>query len=287
MSDSISSYWKVGSGLKPGDRCTDIAFLRIPSTYPSSALDNVSEQLAVFGFQTVFAEHQGIGCTPEADDSHVFFTDYFKQIGNILTVASRYFYDEAEVFMNTVLHRLEKPYSVLDFRLAGGGFVFNSQKRRVFFDTTFYHELLDGSKKIAKEGLFALGVHGYVVTALDNVKTLLRDDLDFHVSFFTGKDQKLHALVSQSFLDGWGTSLKGMKTHVIPDREIKAGGANIADLQNGRVLLAPNRKDAPTGFNFLIHYLEVPSVSTEQRRRVRIMFPLSFVFPLLLVRLVS
>ncbi len=244
---------------------TDFVVIRHPGRHlvTDQAMHSFAKELSGMNFALLIISPDLV----DDDVEHRFYpTDSFRQIGQHLTT----FYHEDLPQVKKFLHERYKkiadrlPYDThpsTTFR--GGDFLYEDTHKTFVYarnhafsevDSTSHGRWLAGRNQEAEMFLDKLKSWGITkIIPIDVGKTHLPGmhdldfgaDLDFLLSIYTGKDDKLHAIAAESL----AIKLPGglfPNIHIIPDSEASKGGCNLADIGGGRVLVLPDPRATPT-----------------------------------------
>lgn len=249
---------------------TDVVVIR-PSEWSSEdGVKDLVSKLSLKGFLPVMQPHH----LPYWDeDSHDkwFPTDSFRDLGSIVLVNHPHEFANVlrriqPILGPAVVNRLRQ--KAIDFELAGAHYLHLNDQKEIFYDVDYIDNSgwisEDGADKIKKQ-LERMRTTGWQIYPIHHGDFLLGDrvrpDFDFVYSIFLGKGNKIHGLIHPALADRIPLDIQ---THQLPEKEIEMGGANVADLRGGRVLVCANSKDAPIAFELLTKYaraeiIEAPS----------------------------
>ncbi|MDD3647875.1 MAG: hypothetical protein PHS44_05260 [Candidatus Dojkabacteria bacterium] len=151
-------------------------------------------------------------------------------------------------------------YNVTYFPIAGGHYIYSSKFKLLICGWGLGNtaKLVAKPKLIGQvdQALTSLHENGWRIEYADALNSSLtpggrREDLDFLMSLYDGRDGEPHVLVAESFERQVPGCIKQANIHVVSTQEAIAGGCNIADVGNGRYLLAPPKGVAPSVFRVL------------------------------------
>ena len=241
-----------------GQQYSDVVVIRPPESVSEEELSAFVSQLSLRGFLPLVQPHAGTVGYDELETGW-YPTDRFREVGSWIFDHSIDELDDVIDFLRRIL-RYDQITSIERKIIrvpeaAGGNYVYHSP-----FKTFIY-----AANRISLPWDISLrmGIEGWNLSPVDTSNTSLNgyeEDLDFLLSSpFLGRDGNLHVISASSFIDKVPPLFL---YHEIPDSEAALGGCNIADCQNGSLLIAPHPDDAPTTFGILQEFAAADIMTT-------------------------
>ncbi|MBI4226321.1 hypothetical protein HY612_04375 [Candidatus Roizmanbacteria bacterium] len=275
-SDDFSSLpFRVTGERKNYPSATDVVVIRPPEAVSESEIQGLASILSQRGFISILLPRE------ESRYDRWYPTDSFREVGQWLFESGGSELEEILQYARNLLPQSElesiRSHSVrVPTEFTGGNYVhFDPSKLFVYaedqmigpnpkYSNDFLKRMRKRDEAEIKQVLGMMKKNGWQLVPvrtrgfkLPGKTTVNDEDLDFLLSLFQGKDNKPHAIVASSFV---GRTPRKFSTHQIPDSEALRGGCNIADLRQGKVLVIPNRLDAPTTHRILSQFAH-PSIN--------------------------
>ncbi len=241
-----------------GQQYTDVVVIRPPESVSEEELSAFVSQLSLRGLLPLVQPRAGTVGYDEGETGW-YPTDVIREVGIWIFDNSIDELDDVMDFLRKILPddqitNIERKIIRVP-EVSGGNYVYHNPSKTFVYATNEISLPRNISSRMKSERW-----HLIPVDTSDTSLNGYEDDLDFLLSSpFLGRDGHLHVISASSFIHKVPTYFS---THEIPDSEAALGGCNIADCQNGRLLIAPHPDDAPATFEILQEFATVDIMTT-------------------------
>ncbi len=245
-----------------GQQYTDVVVVRPPEPVSEEELSAFVSQLSLRGLLPLVQPRAGTRGYDQ-DETGWYPTDAFREIGPWIFDNSIDQLDDVMDFLRRIL--ADDQITNIERKIirvpeaSGGNYVYHNPSKTFVY--TVNEIILPGniSNRMRHNGWCLTPVDTTNITLNEDGHSI-KEDLDFLLSSpFLGSDGRLHVISASSFIHKVPPYFV---IHEIPDVEAALGGCNIADCQNGSLLIAPHPDNTPTTFEILQEFAPVNIMTT-------------------------
>lgn len=257
----MTEYLKFMPVEAIGQQYTDVVVIRPPESVSEEELSAFVSQLTSRGLLPLVQPRAGTRDYDELETGW-YPTDVFREVGPWIFDNSIDELDDVIDFLRKILPdnqiiNIEKKIIRVP-EVSGGNYVYHNPSKTFVYATNKISPR-NISSRMKSEGWHLIPVDTTDITLNEN-EHRFEEDLDFLLSSpFLGRDGSLHVISASSFIHKIPSDFIA---HEIPDREATLGGCNLADCQNGSLLIAPHPDNTPATFEILQEFATVDIMTT-------------------------
>lgn len=248
----IPAHLNFDKELELKNPVTEVAVIRPPGNFTATDIKSFEKLLANQGLLPLVLPCRPGGTPPGPDNWWP--TDKFRQVGEIIFDNSLENISQAIIRQGRSLLRRpantrEKPVKIIEVspNFRGGDYIYSVQDKIFCYNRSIFKNAPVEMLELDQQALGELRQRSWKILPID-----CTGDLDWNLAIFYGKDNLPHFLMADNLLASLTAqlspkiNLNSAQIHSVPTAEVKQGGCNVADCRNGKLLILPNKINAPT-----------------------------------------